>query len=69
MEQAEEKLKCLLEKAKRSNMNLSELNVIKKHGHYFQLNIKYKIVVICVAFCYIFGKYGYLFESSKVRNN
>lgn len=69
MKQVEEKLKSLLEKAKRSNINLSESKVIKKHGHFFQINIKYKIVVICVAFCYIFGKYGYLFDSPKVRNN
>lgn len=68
MEQAEEELKSLLEKAKVSNINLKQLNVIKKHGDFFQLSIKYKIVVICVTFCYIFGKYGYLIDSSKVRN-
>lgn len=65
MEQAEEKLKCLLDKTKRSEINLSDLSVIKKHGKYFQLNMKCKIVVICVAFCYVFGKYGYLFDSTK----
>lgn len=69
MEEAEEKLKYLLEKVKSSKTNLSELNAIKKYEYYFQLSVKYKIVVICVAFLYVFGKYGYLIESSKVRNN
>lgn len=69
MEHAEENMKSLLEKAKISNINLKELNVIKKHEDYFKLSIKYIIVVNCVAFCFIFGKYGYLIDSSKVRNN
>jgi hypothetical protein len=66
MEEASQKIKTLLAKARDEKIELSKLEVIKKRDEYFRINRKYKIIITIMFLCYIYGRLKHLIDFNKV---
>lgn len=66
MEETREKLEELLKLVHEKNIYLSDLKVIKKYPHYFQLNIKWKLLMVVIISWILHAKFNNLFNTKNV---
>lgn len=67
MEEAQEKLKLLIKKAKKEKLDLWKIPAVKKRENIFEVQRKFKLFVVFVAFLFAYGKFADLFTSEKVN--
>lgn len=67
MEEAQERLKVLMEKARKEKIDLSQLKSIEKRGNLFQVSTKIKVFTVLIFVLVFYGNFGYLLDSEKVK--
>lgn len=68
MEEAQVKLKLLIEKAQNQNINLWEIPAIKQQKKLLESNRKVKIFVASLIMVTLYGKFNGLLNTDKVNN-
>lgn len=69
VEEAQIKLKALMEKAQKEKLDLRQLKAIKKRGiAEFKLQRKYKISLIVLLVAVVYGNVQHLFNTDKVSS-
>lgn len=66
MEEAQNKLKELMKKAQKQNVNLREIQAIKKRGSLFRIRRKFMAYAVLLACFILHGYFGDLINSEKV---
>lgn len=68
MEEAQTKLKVLIEKAEKQKIDLRKLNAIRKRGSLLMnVGVRFKFVLCFVVALMIYGQFGNLLDSEKVK--
>lgn len=68
MEKAQEKLKLLIEKARKEKIDLWKIPAIKNREKLFGVDRNLKVFVVFVAFLLAYGQFGDLYNTDKVKN-
>jgi hypothetical protein len=66
MEEAQEKLKILLQKAKKENFDVKRVKILRKYQKHFELNFKWKLMIATAIFWMLFMKFNHLIDTKKV---
>lgn len=68
MEEAQTKLKVLIEKAEKQKIDLRKLNAIRKRGSLLMnVGVRFKFGLCFVVALMIYGQFGNLLDSEKVK--
>lgn len=67
MEEAQAKLKRLLEKAHKEKIDLWKIPAIQQQKNLLKVRRKFKLIVAFLFFLFFYGKFNYLMTSEKVQ--
>jgi hypothetical protein len=69
MEETQEKLKALIEKAQKEKVDLRSLKAIKKRESFFKIERKFKLFLVLLVIVSLNGMFNHLFFTEKASVN
>lgn len=66
MEEAQEKLANLMKNVQDKKINLKKIKSFKKYEKHFELNFKWKVLMVTAVLSMIYSKFGHLLNSKNV---